>query len=384
MNESILFLMRYFLYKERKIDNFKFDEQMKSVSNMGYDVWHLGVSKKEVFICHGGNQEKISKIYFYGIPIISKIFTYIAIYRSTTKLLNVKSDFKYSYIRSMFPTFSYINAIKSIKKHNIKTIMEIPTYPPNKESETDLRLARKPMYAFMKFFDKRVAKYVDLYALIGEKANNYLGRPAINVENGISLERLSLREPKLIDEEIHLIALAKVARWHGYDRLIEGMYNFYKNNRKIKVILHIVGPDGDNTIEYLAGLVEKYNLNNNILFEGPMYGEELSKLCNKCDIGVAALGLYHKGFYITSELKIREYMARGIPFIYAGTDYALDENNKYHIKISNNDSPVDIQKVVDFAFEMRKNYKIPYEMRYYATQNMTWNKQFEKVFNLLN
>jgi len=29
---------------------------------------------------------------------------------------------------------------------------------------------------------------------------------------------------------IRLIAVAQFAKWHGYDRLIEGLYEYYKNS----------------------------------------------------------------------------------------------------------------------------------------------------------
>ncbi|MFC7062334.1 glycosyltransferase [Halobacillus seohaensis] len=381
MKESVFFLMRYFLYEERKLDNMKFDEQMKAVTEMGYDVWYLGVTKEEVFICNGEFKQKVSDIYFNNIPILSRILTYTSIYKSALKILNMKSNFDYAYIRSSFPMLSFLKAIKKIKKCGTKTIMEIPTYPPIKESKADRRWWRKVMFTTTELIQKEVAKYIDLYTLIGEKGNIYYGKTAINIENGLNINTLPIRIPNPTTDEIHLIALAKVARWHGFDRLIEGLNDYYKNNGRRNLILHIVGPDGDHSMEHLEELVKEYDLKNNVIFEGPMYGERLSNMINMCDIGVSSLGLYRIGFNTTSVLKVREYMSRGIPFIYTGIDSALDDNNEFHFKVPNDDSPINIEKVINFSLLLRNNPLIPEKMREYAVKNMSWQQQFTRIFN---
>lgn len=43
-------------------------------------------------------------------------------------------------------------------------------------------------------------------------------------------------------KELHLIGVAEVHYWHGFDRLVRGLADYYRNNPEYKVYFHIVGP----------------------------------------------------------------------------------------------------------------------------------------------
>ena len=379
-----LLIMRYFLSNDKKIDNFKFDEQIKALEKLGYQVEYFGMTKDAVYYINGLDSKKLINILFSKLPIVSKITTYIALYYSVIKLLKIHNDFKFVYIRSMLPVPPFTKLLKTIKRLGIKIIIEIPTYPPDKEYSTDKRTIRKLLLPQLRYIERRAAKYVDLYTLIGEASSEYYNRPAINIENGLDIERLPVRIPNFDPEAYHFLALAKIARWHGYDRIIEGIKTYFSVNKSPNIVLHIVGPDGDNTKPYLINLVSKYGLENRVVFEGVLQGDSLSDLINKCDIGFASLGLYRINLDVASVLKIREYMARGLPFVYAAKDNAIDENNAYNIRIKNDESPVDIKDMLEFAYRMRINSDVPRNMRIYAEEKMTWVYQFKKILTYID
>ena len=52
---------------------------------------------------------------------------------------------------------------------------------------------------------------------------------------------MSLRNPNNHTTEIRLVAVAGLAKWHGYDRLLEGLGEYYRTDVERKVIFHIVG-----------------------------------------------------------------------------------------------------------------------------------------------
>ncbi len=67
--------------------------------------------------------------------------------------------------------------------------------------------------------------------------------PTIQISNGIDAKAISIRQKVAADENIHLIGVATLSFWHGYDRVIEGLHKYYKNgnpNRK-ELFFHIVG-----------------------------------------------------------------------------------------------------------------------------------------------
>jgi len=382
--KSILFCMRYFTGKSKNNLSSKFKNQILAAKNLGYDVWFIEISEDEVYLSNNKDRIKLTMIQKTNIPVVSNILFYKKFYKAIYKVSKYKVRFDYIYIRSMFYLPSLSRAIKKLKQNNSKIIMEIPTYPANGEIRTLRFGMRKVILKISLMLEKDLAKYVDLYTLIGEKADKYFDRPAINIENGVSVIETQLRKPKLNNAEIHLLAIATVARWHGFDRMIDGLYNYYISGGKEKVFLHIVGPDGDGTLTQLKELTLKYKLENIVLFEGPKYGEELNDIINKCDIGVASLGLYRIDIKNALVLKVREYMVRGLPFIYACEDNAIDVSSKYVLKVPNNDSYIDINSIVKFANSLREYSKLPEEMRSYAENNMTWEKQFEKIFNYVD
>ena len=82
-----------------------------------------------------------------------------------------------------------------------------------------------------------------------------------------------------------------------------------------------------------------------------------------------------------SDLKSREYCARGIPFVYASEDDAFPEEEKFHMRVSQNDDPINIEQIVEFALFVRQHNEIHKYMRNYAEKNLTWEIQMKKVMD---
>ncbi|MBK5253014.1 MAG: glycosyltransferase [Peptostreptococcaceae bacterium] len=374
--------MRYFNGNYKDSLSTKFSSQISAASNLELDVWYIACKEDGIYLCHKDNQQRISPIKFRETKsIFYTVRYYTALYQSIISIVSQNNRFDYVYIRNMFVTPSYIKALKQIQRKGSKCIVEIPTYPAMSEYSSEKNILRRITLFIQNKFEILSCKHVDLFALIGEPATQYHGRPAVNIGNGIHICDIPLRKQEVLKDEIHILALASMSRWQGFDRIIEGMYEYRQKGGNKQIKFHLVGPDGDGSIKEWRALSNQYGLQDSVLFEGPIYGDDLTLFINKCDIGVASLGLYRKGFNNTSVLKIREYMVRGIPFIYAGNDFALNENNNFHIKVPNDDSTIDIQRIVEFALMIRKNTQVSIQMRKYAKENMTWEKQFVKIFN---
>ena len=81
-------------------------------------------------------------------------------------------------------------------------------------------------------------------------------------------------------------------------------------------------------------------------------------------------------------LKLREYCARGLPFIYAYNDSDFI-NFKYSLKIENNETLVNINEVIDF-YNSIKNENYIKEMREYAEKNLTWYAKMKPIIEKIN
>ena len=218
---SVLFLMPYPLARHKKYDlTSKFDGQMNAMKNLGYDVWYTGYEHGIVYLCHGDNRIELGKTFKKEQNIIQ----FRAICKHIPKIVKIKS-FDLCYMRYSPVIPEIVQALKILKKDKTKIVIEIATYPWKEERKKDKRVFRNfIIYTLSFLFEKKMNKFVDLYTLIGEKATQYGGVKAININNGVDANSISLKTWKNHSNEIHLLALAKMAYWHGYDRVIEGLF----------------------------------------------------------------------------------------------------------------------------------------------------------------
>ena len=177
-------------------------------------------------------------------------------------------------------------------------------------------------------------------------------------------------------QDVSLLALASMSHWQGYDRLIEALAAYEGDT---DVVIHMVGGEGDGSLAEWKKLAQERNVENKVVFHGEMFGEKLNALIADCDAGVGGLGLYRKKQFQSMTLKLREYMARGLPFVYAVDDPSVPENEAFCIQLANDDSAIDMAQIVDFAKNARKDAQTPALMRQYAKEHMSWQGIFKTV-----
>ena len=301
-------------------NNSKLIQQMETIHAMGYETWYLCYDIDFIYLCRLHDEQ-------HRVPVLKSIggrsnaLRRRRLYLAVPHLLRKIKHFDYVYIRSMIGLPSYVRAINLLKKHSRHVIMEIPTYPPQKAQNADKRWWRRPFYIISNFFERLASRYVQLYTLVGAHADKFCGRPAINIENGINCARYTVREQTADENCIHILLLAHMMFYHGYDRMIRGLKEYYAGIAPgIDVKLHFVGTDGDGSLKNWEKLSKKLELTEHIRVEGAKYGAELNKFINGMDIGVASLRSYELLGSFGSELKLRDYMVRGVPFIYSSGD----------------------------------------------------------------
>lgn len=379
---SILFVMRYFINDKKDNLSFKFRNQIQAAKNVGLDVWYFTLENNSINLLH--NDEKFT-IFSYkecpGYSLLNSIHLYTLLYKAIPEAFRIKNDFDLVYLRSMTATPSMLKSLRSIKKAGAKVVVEIPTYPSSGEYKSEKRITRKVLMKFGEIMDGFRNKYIDLYTLIGDQAENYMGKLAININNGICLDLIPERKPDNKDDEIHCLALASMSRWQGYDRFIKGIFDYKKNGGKQKIVLHLAGSEGDGSLQQWKELSNFYHLENEVIFEGSVYGANLDSLVNLCDLGIGTLGGYRKNMGNSSTLKIREYTARGLPFIYSVKDKALTEQLTFALRVPDDDSPINMHTVIEFVNKTRNDKNMVKTMRNYAQENMSWERQFSKIID---
>ena len=66
-------------------------------------------------------------------------------------------------------------------------------------------------------------------------------------------------------------------------------------------------------------------------------------LYDRCHFAIASLGLHRIGIDVASTLKTREYLAKGMPFVYSGeVDVFRDEPAHFCMAVPADETPVDV------------------------------------------
>ena len=275
-----------------------------------------------------------------------------------------------------------IKMFKAFKKAGIKSVIEIPTYPYDQEYSG---YGKKDLLelAVDKMFRKKLAKQTDAIVTFTQEKEIF-GQRTIRISNGIELEAIPLRneKQKVNNEDLNFIGVAEVHYWHGFDRFIAGIGEYYQNGGTRGMTFHIVGgvADGDmhgpeNPFAFRP-LIEKYGIKDKVIFHGQKFGEELNALFANADFAVASLGRHRSGITYIKTLKNREYAARGLGFIYSEIDDDF-ETKPYILKASADDSPINMGQVIDFVDRLDMS---PEDMRK-SIYDLTWEKQMEKVIS---
>lgn len=98
------------------------------------------------------------------------------------------------------------------------------------------------------------------------------------------------------------------------------------------------------------------SLPDNIEVHGFLEAKDYVRILETCDVGLSTLCLYEKGLNEACSLKVREYLARGLPVVIAHEDTALEEENApWHLRIPNEEGNVRYaaDEIVEFAKRMR-------------------------------
>ena len=290
----------------------------------------------------------------------------------------IENGIKMVYARSfMNASPVLVGLFGKLKKHGIKCVTEIPTYPYDQEFKGYPLKYKIPLYIDM-MFRRALAAKMEAIVTFSNKESIF-GKRTICISNGIDLDSIPLHNPKK-QQDIHLIAVAEIHYWHGFDRLVAGLGEYYKSNPNgRKVYFHVVGWEDDRgttsngylTVEQMA---RKYDIEKYIINHGKLFGEKLDEVFNQCVFAIGSLGRHRSGITEIKTLKNREYAARGISFIYSENDSDFD-NKPYIIKASADESPINVGEIINYIDNHDFN---PAEIRK-SVEHLSWKYQMEKV-----
>ena len=288
-----------------------------------------------------------------------------------------ENEIQQIYIRSDHNTTPFfINLLRKLKKMGCGIVMEIPTYPYDQEYK-GLSFGYQRVIFMDKCLRRFMALYIDKIVPVSDHAA-FVGRPTSRIANGIDFDAVPMKaDSRPEDGKQHLIAVATIHPWHGFDRAIRGMAA--QTPLRQNVVLHIVGQGIPAVMDEYHQLVTENHLEESVLFHGPLFGDALDEVFDQCQMGIGSLARHRSGITHLRSLKNREYAARGIPFVYSEIDDDFEEM-PYVMKIPADESPLDIQKIVDFYHSI---VLTPKEIRTSILEKLSWKTQMKYVIESL-
>lgn len=360
----------------------KIHSQCKAFHKLGVESYLYIVKKYGMALYHIGDDETIINEYRSNHKRKSEEkniydeLNLIQFWASQLKIIvkNIQPDMVY--VRRIVPLNPWLMRVLSwIKKRGIKIIYEYPSHPWKNEM---IKSGRKVFYLLDCFYYKRLIRLVDIITYMGV----YLGDDSkfLKLSNAVDVMTFPVHK-KRNTKDVALIGVAHLAYYHGYDRVIRGMGEYYASNPKRDVLFHIVGPvDAGLGLEMLA---EECGVAEKVIFHGFQSGKDLDLLFDYADIGVECLAMFRRDSEetaVSGSLKSREYLARGVPFIMSGKMDIPVKELEFIFELVESEECVNISKILEWYDNLKQT---PENIRAYAIQNLSWTYQMEKVLKKL-
>ena len=346
----------------------KYNQIKNSLIRLSFDVDHVTYKK-------GSVQFNGKKIWGGKVP---RILSKWLFFRKLITEIKIES-YDILLIRYGMSNKPFIDFLEWAKFKNakVKIILDMPTYPYQKEWSG----VKGRIVTFVdKQFSGKLVNCVDLILHSGPEPQIHMV-PTLQMTNGIDASQYPIINGHQYPNQINMIAVAKWQKWHGLERLLEGLFLLKRRKSTPKLMLNIVG-DGP----YLSRIeksISKKSLKDIVVLHGPLIGVELDNLFSDCQLAIGTLGIHTKDVAINSSLKHREYAARGIPFILSSPDPDFPSELPFvkYVEVSND--PIDIESIIAFCRTLSLN-STRHELREYSENHLAWDQKLLGLIQLLS
>ena len=150
--------------------------------------------------------------------------------------------------------------------------------------------------------------------ILFEKEFNYKVNKNIVLPNGVEIEKISKAQKNKDNSKIFLTYLGQFNKWKNIELIFESFSLLKLNN----IYLKIAGGKNDKKSELIINnYTKKYNINpSKVIFLGFVKNNEIvEKVLDNSNILLLPLGNNYQSKYLTSPMKLFEYMATKIPVL---------------------------------------------------------------------
>lgn len=201
---------------------------------------------------------------------------------------------------------------------------------------------------------KEITQY-ESSRLKNEKKITYVYPNGINIKETKVIEDLRSNVPQL------LFIASYFADWHGLDLLLKDLCNNHSS-----FILHVVGK----TSEYQRSLA---NNDKRIVFHGHMSKKEINELASFCTLGLSSFALHRQNMIEACTLKVREYLALGLP-VYSGHRDIFPSDFEYYYY-----GPPSFNEIIKYCNNVEKatRLEVRESSKHFINKDILLNKLFQ-------
>lgn len=306
-----------------------------------------------------------------------QLFFRFFIFRSILKVCR-REAYDFIYIRYARSDRYFLHYLRMLHSLGTRIFIEFPTYPYDDELDPK-NLIEKWMVRQDRIHRDRLHRYADYAVSTVELDEEIFRIPTFRIDNGIDLTEIKLVPHHPLENELRLIGVANLSRWHAWDRVLKGLADYYRDPQ-VPVTIHFTIIGTGTARASLEELARELKLESRVTFAGPKTGEELDEEFSRADVAVGTLGLHRIGLASTSVLKLREYTARGFPSLIGYREPVVSSKVPFICSFPADDSALDMEKIVRFYRELPVTRS---EIRQYAEDHFSWGRVFKPLLEKL-
>lgn len=239
------------------------------------------------------------------------------------------------------------------------------------------------------WFEGRTLALASMWAVVTNEIHLYakrisrVSKPYFIARNGVNISeadphksRALIRQELGVGESKTVLIMAGFSSpWHGMDRAVK-MLSMLESDAE----LWLVGSPNRQTTDYVNGLAEGEGVLDSVRVFPWMNKQDVANMIGAADVGIGALAIDIKDMKEAQALKIRLYLAIGIPVLINHVDLGVDSSLPYVCYVPSN-NPKELAKGMDQLIEEKGRYKE--EARNYAIKHLSWDAIAEETANYM-
>ena len=321
----------------------KLMDEAKYYKDNNIDIYLLN-NKKDGFANHIA-YKKITN-YFSMPPWLSYLYVRLFTFKIIDKIVPL-SEYDKIYLRYPLMDLSALSFSKKygdklITQHHTKELEEIQAYKINtlfKMFQYVLEKCLAPY--FFKPIDGLTAMSNEIISY--EKKRLHFKKRTYRFSNGIDIHKFTMKVPPLFTDVFHVaIVASQYSPWHGLDRLLGSLKHY--DGLEYKIHVHIIGEFSSKEKVLMDACASNQLVT--IHTHGKLFGKQLDEVFDQTHMACDSLAMYRLDMHESSTLKSKEYIARGIPYLYSAADEDMREIEDYLYDVGNDDTLLDFKEII--------------------------------------